>query len=128
MKVDWVSGACILTRKSLYQRLGGVDRDIFMYMEEVDLLYRAARAGYSTYLYPAAQIIHLGSASSQGKTFPILQVYKGFIFFYKKHLSIFHLLALHLLLKSKALIALIIGKIRNNRYLIETYGQAFKID
>ena len=127
MKVDWVSGACILTRKSLYQRLGGFDRDIFMYMEEVDLLYRAARAGYSTYLYPVAQIIHLGSASSQGKTFPILQVYKGFIFFYKKHLSIFHLLTLHLILKSKALIALIIGKIRNNRYLSETYGQALKI-
>ena len=127
MKVDWVSGACILTKKTLYQRLGGFDQDIFMYMEEVDLLYRAARRGYSTYFYPASQIIHLGSASSQGKTFPILQVYKGFIFFYKKHLSIFHLLALHLLLKLKALIALIIGKIRNNRYLVETYGQALKI-
>lgn len=126
-KVDWVSGACIMTKKSIYHRLGGFDRDIFMYMEEVDLLYRAAKRGYSTYFYPSAQIIHFGSASSGGKTFPILQVYKGFIFFYKKHLSIFHLLVLHLILKLKALVALIIGRIRNNRYLIETYGQAFKI-
>jgi hypothetical protein len=127
-KVDWVSGACIMTKKSLFRRLGGFDRDIFMYMEEVDLLYRAARLGCSTHFYPKAQIIHLGSASSTGKTFPILQVYKGFLYFYKKHRSIVHLALLHLLLKLKALVALIIGRIRNNRYLIETYEQAFKIN
>ena len=42
-QVDWISGACILTTKNLFQRLGGFDKDIFMYMEEVDLLYRARK-------------------------------------------------------------------------------------
>lgn len=126
-KVDWVSGACILTKKSLYNKLGGFDKNIFMYMEEVDLLYRAKRIGLNTYFYPKSQIIHLGSASSSGKTFPILQVYKGFLFFYKKHYSFFHLFFLHLILKSKAIIAYIMGKIKGNRYLIETYEKAFWI-
>ena len=126
-KVDWVSGACILTKKSYYQRIGGFDKNIFMYMEEVDLLYRAKKLGLDTYFYPTSQIIHLGSASSVGKTFPILQVYRGFLFFYKKHYSFFHLLALHLILKLKAAIAYFIGKIKGNRYLVETYEQAFKI-
>jgi len=125
--VDWVSGACIMTKKNLYKKLGGFDKDIFMYMEEVDLLYRAKKKGYDTYFFPKAQIIHLGSASSGGKTFPILQVYRGFIFFYKKHCSLFSLLALHLILKTKAAAAYIIGKIKNNQYLINTYGEAFKI-
>ncbi|KKP52908.1 MAG: Glycosyl transferase, family 2 [Candidatus Roizmanbacteria bacterium GW2011_GWA2_33_33] len=126
-QVDWISGACIMTTKKHYQRLGGFDKNIFMYMEEVDLLYRAKKLGLNTFFYPASQIIHLGSASSNGKTFPILQVYKGFLFFYKKHYSIFHLFALRLILKFKALIAYLIGKIRGNQYLIKTYEEAFKL-
>ncbi|MCM8787980.1 MAG: glycosyltransferase family 2 protein [Candidatus Omnitrophica bacterium] len=126
-KVDWVSGACILTKRSYYNRLGGFDKKIFMYMEEVDLLYRAKKLGLNTYFYPESKIIHLGSASSGGKTFPILQVYKGFLFFYKKHYSFFHLLILHLILKTKAIIAYLIGKIKNDKYLIETYEKAFWI-
>ncbi len=126
-QVDWISGACIMTTKKYFQRLGGFDKNIFMYMEEVDLLYRARKLGLNTYFYPDSQIIHFGSASSNGKTFPILQVYRGFIFFYKKHYSIFHLLILHLILKFKAMIAYLIGKIKGNQYLIETYEQAFRI-
>lgn len=116
-----------MTTKKYFQKLGGFDKNIFMYMEEVDLLYRAKKIGLNTFFYPDSQIIHLGSASSSGKTFPILQVYKGFLFFYKKHYSIFSLLFLHVILKFKALIAYLIGKIKGNQYLIETYEQAFKI-
>lgn len=126
-QVDWVSGACIMTTKKHYQRLAGFDKNIFMYMEEVDLLYRAKKLGLNTFFYPDSQIIHLGSASSSGKTFPILQVYRGFLFFYKKHYSIFHIFILRLILKFKALIAYTFGKITDNQYLIQTYGQAFKL-
>lgn len=126
-QTDWISGACIMTTKKHYQRLGGFDKNIFMYMEEVDLLYRAKKLGLNTFFYPKSQIIHLGSASSNGKTFPILQVYKGFLFFYKKHYSVFSLLILRLILKFKAIIAYLIGKIKGNRYLIETYEEAYKL-
>lgn len=126
-QVDWISGACIMTTKKYFQRLRGFDKNIFMYMEEVDLLYRAKKIGLNTFFYPESQIVHLGSASSNGRTYPILQVYKGFIFFYKKHYSIFHLLILHVILKLKALIAYLFGKIKGNQYLIKTYEQAFKI-
>lgn len=126
-QVDWISGACIMTTKKHYQRLGGFDKNIFMYMEEVDLLYRAKKLGLNTFFYPETKIIHLGSASSTGKTFPILQVYRGFLFFYKKHYSVFHLLILHIILKSKAIIAYLIGKIKNDSYLIKTYGEAFRL-
>ena len=126
-QVDWLSGAAIFTKKALYVRLGGFDKTIFMYMEEVDLLYRAAKLGLKTFFYPDSQIIHLGSASSNGRTFPILQVYRGFIFFYKKHFSTLSLLVLRLLLKTKAILAFFIGKIKGNKYLINTYAKALKI-
>ena len=116
-----------MTTKKYYQQLGGFDENIFMYMEEVDLLYRASKLGLNTFFYPESQIIHLGSASSNGKTFPIIQVYKGFLFFYKKHYSILHIFALRLILKFKALIAYLIGKIKSDQYLIQTYEEAFKL-
>lgn len=126
-QIDWVSGACILTKKSYYNKLGGFDKNIFMYMEEVDLLYRAKKIGLNTYFYPQSQIIHLGSVSSKSRKYPINQVYRGFLFFYKKHYFFLSLIILHLLLKTKAIISYLIGKIINNKYLTETYGQAFWI-
>lgn len=126
-KVDWISGACILTTKEYFKQLNGFDKNIFMYMEEVDLLYRAKKLGLNTFFYPDSQMIHLGSASSNGRTYPMLQVYQGFLFFYKKHYSIFHIFVLRLILKFKALIAYLIGRIRGDQYLIKTYEEAFKL-
>lgn len=126
-QVDWISGACILTKKYYYQKLGGFDEKIFMYMEEVDLLYRAKKQGYQTFFYPEARVIHLSSASSERKTYPIVQVYKGLIFFYRKHSTPLAFFFLKLLLKLKALVALLIGKVAKNQYLINTYEQAYKI-
>ena len=125
-KVGWVSGACIFTKKTYFQELGGFDEEIFMYMEEVDLLYRASQKGYDTYFYPDAQIVHLGSASSN-KTYPILQAYRGFIYFYKKHYNSLALFILLGMLKLKALIALAIGTALKRPYLIETYAEAYKV-
>jgi len=127
-KVAWVSGACILTSKQIFDEIKGFDENIFMYLDEVDMLFRANKKGYFTYFYPEAKFIHLGSASSQGKTYPILQVYRGFIYFYKKHhnnrLSIF---LLYFMLKLKAVVSKIIGKLTNNNYLIKTYEEAEKL-
>lgn len=125
-KVDWVSGACILTTKHKFQQIHGFDEKIFMYMEEVDLLYRANKKGLTTYFYPGAQFIHLGSASSN-KTYPIIQVFQGLIFFYQRHYSKFALLLLRFLLKLKALTAILAGRIVKNHYLTETYEKAYQI-
>jgi GT2 family glycosyltransferase len=126
-QVDWVSGACILTEKELFLKAGGFDENIFMYMEEVDLLFRAKKMNMNTYFYPDAEFIHLGSASSGGKTFPIIQVYNGFLYFYKKHHSAFEIKVLRGMLQLKAAVSLFIGRLTGNTYLIRTYEKAYKI-
>lgn len=123
---DWMSGACILTKKSYFKAVGGFDEQIFMYMEEVDLLYRAKKLNYRSFIYPKAQFIHLGSASSS-KTYPILQVYRGFIYFYRKHYGPVALFLLKNMLQLKAMVAWGIGKILGNQYLIKTYAQAYSL-
>jgi GT2 family glycosyltransferase len=44
-RVAWVSGACLATRRDVWERLGGLDDDLFMYCEDVDYCHRARDAG-----------------------------------------------------------------------------------
>ena len=64
-EVDWVSGACFLVRREAWERLGGFDPAYFMYMEDVDLCWRARRAGYQVGYEPAAEVIHVQGVSAQ---------------------------------------------------------------
>lgn len=123
-KVDWVSGACILTKKSYFEKLGGFDEDVFLYMEEVDLLYRAKQMGMNTYFYPEARFIHIGFASSGSRSKPIIQVFKGFLYLYKKHHSPTSQTLLKTMLQLKVAISLFIGRVVKNQYLINTYEEA----
>ncbi len=128
MFVDWLMGAAFMTRKDVFDKVGGLDEEIFMYMEEVDWFYRANKVGFKAYFLKEAEITHLGRGSSKGgKKDPILNIYKGLIRFYKKHKSPLEIFTLELMLKSKAVLALLLGFISGNNYLKETYGQALKI-
>lgn len=123
-RVDWVSGACILTKKDYFAKLEGFDEGIFMYMEEIDLLHRAKKLGYHTFIYPDARFIHYGSLSSGNRTYPILQVYRGFMYLYDKHHGKVARGGLAIMLQLKADIAIIIGKLTHNPYLVKTYEEA----
>lgn len=127
-QVDWVSGACIIAPKKLFMDNLLFDEQVFMYMEEVDLFMRARAKGYITLFYPDSQIIHIGSGSSTNKrTGPVLNIYRGLLYVYKKHYSSFSLFILKFLLKCKALIAIGIGRITGSGYLRQTYEEAYRL-
>jgi len=123
-KVDWVSGACFIMRKSNFQKLGGFDESLFMYFEEVDLFYRAHQKGLNVGFFPEPTFIHHEGASSKSRTQPILNIYSGYIYFYKKHYSPIHLKILKDMLQLKAILSFVVGKLTGNRYLVETYSKA----
>ncbi len=60
----WLSGSCLLVRRSAFDEIGGFDRDFFMYFEDVDLGYRFGRAGYRNVYEPAAVVEHSGAHST----------------------------------------------------------------
>ncbi|MEZ0089018.1 glycosyltransferase family 2 protein [Streptacidiphilus sp. EB129] len=62
--VDQVIGAFFLIRRPLFDRLGGFDERYFVYYEEVDLAYRARRAGYGCYFLADALVRHRGGVST----------------------------------------------------------------
>jgi len=63
--VDHPLGAAMLTRVSVLAEVGMLDEDYFMYVEEVDWCMRVRRAGWAIWQEPAAQITHIGGASSR---------------------------------------------------------------
>jgi GT2 family glycosyltransferase len=60
----WVSGACLMIRRDLLERLAGWDERFFMYCEDTDLCKRVRDAGYDIRFVPDAVVAHEGGASA----------------------------------------------------------------
>lgn len=70
---DWVSGACMLLRRSVLERLDGFDPGFFMYCEDQDLCRRGRNLGLDVRFEPRATAHHLGGASApRGELFDVL--------------------------------------------------------
>jgi GT2 family glycosyltransferase len=63
-EADWVSGACMLVRRSALEAVGGWDEGFFLYCEDTDLCKRMADAGLRTVFEPAAQAWHEEGSSA----------------------------------------------------------------
>ncbi|MFE4469944.1 glycosyltransferase family 2 protein [Leifsonia sp. NPDC056824] len=62
--VDWLSGSCMLVRRTAFDQLGGFDEGYFMYFEDVDLGYRLAKAGWKRLFLPTTSVVHSGAHST----------------------------------------------------------------
>ncbi|GAB3003842.1 glycosyltransferase family 2 protein [Mycobacterium bourgelatii] len=56
--VGWLSGSCLLVRRSAFAEIGGFDERYFMYMEDVDLGDRLGKAGWLSVYVPSAEVLH----------------------------------------------------------------------
>ena len=61
--VFWATGACMMVRSQLYQDVGGLDKDFFAHMEEIDLCWRIRLAGSELMLVPSSHVYHLNGGS-----------------------------------------------------------------
>ena len=62
-KVDFVCGACLMTRKEILDQVGLLRENYFMYGEDVEFCYRVHKAGYDIGVLTDESIIHLHSKS-----------------------------------------------------------------
>jgi GT2 family glycosyltransferase len=85
-EVDWVSGACLLHRRSLLEDVGGLDELFFMYIEDIDFCLRANRAGWKVHYHPALRVLHHIAGSSRQVPFSmIVELHKSIWRYYTKH-------------------------------------------
>jgi len=62
---DWICGASMMIRPTVFDAIGGFDENYFLYFEETDFCYRAQRAGYSTWYVPKSRVMHIRGQSTQ---------------------------------------------------------------
>ncbi len=84
--VEYVSGACLALSRSAYATVGGLEEGLFLYGEESDWCWRAARAGFSTVGSRAVRVLHHMGASGVGQSGRLyLHNLQGRLAFLRRH-------------------------------------------
>jgi N-acetylglucosaminyl-diphospho-decaprenol L-rhamnosyltransferase len=86
-EVDWMLAAFLLLRRAMLQELGGFDERFRLYGEDIELCYRAAKAGWERWYVPQAVVTHRYAAEIDRKllTRRTLWHWRGIARFVRKH-------------------------------------------
>jgi GT2 family glycosyltransferase len=86
---DWVSGAALAVRRSVFEQVGGFDEEYFMYFEDIDLCARIWRAGYEIHYLRTVPVVHLGGGSQPDGAPPAIrkEYRRSQILYYRRHAS-----------------------------------------
>mgnify|MGYP006074830141 FL=1 len=100
IEVDWIQGSFLLTRKSLYSKVKGLDEDYFMYVEDVDFCKKIAKLDKKRVYYSKQSYVHFGGFNSSRKHLLI----DGYTMYVEKHFIKYKLIAFFLLKVKRLLI------------------------
>jgi GT2 family glycosyltransferase len=85
-EVDWVSGSCMLIRRSALNETGLLDEKYFMYVEDIDLCFQMWKKGWKVYYNPEAQILHhIGGSTGNRKLKSSIMMQKSVLYFFLKN-------------------------------------------
>jgi hypothetical protein len=109
-RVEVISGACVLFRREVFAQVGQFSEDYFMYAEDLDLCYKAARGGFTNYYIPQGRIIHYGGKSSVRRR-AVLMKWRSILQYVAKHRGAGYQLAFRAVMACSALarVALLLG-------------------
>ena len=86
--VDWLSGACMLARRTALEQVGGFDERFFLYWEDADLCRRLRSHGHHVRYVPSATAIHrVGQSSRTARTFAIRAFHRSAYLYYATHVA-----------------------------------------
>ncbi|MCW5906730.1 MAG: glycosyltransferase [Chitinophagales bacterium] len=87
-EVEILSGAFMMLRKSVLDKIGLLDETFFMYGEDVDLSYRIIKTGFKNYYFADTTIIHYkGESTKKGSLNYVKVFYNAMLIFARKHFS-----------------------------------------
>ena len=86
-RADWMLGAFLLLRREMLDELGGFDPGFRLYGEDIDLCYRAQKAGWESWYVPAAVVTHAHAAITDRRFFTRRTIWhwRGILRFARKH-------------------------------------------
>ncbi len=89
--VGWVTGACLMIRRTTCTQAGYLDSRIFMCLEDVDWCMRVRQAGWDVVYFPESEVVHIGGSSIRANFTEMLVVSQQSLFYlFFKHFGPFH--------------------------------------
>jgi len=85
--VEVLSGAFLMIRREVFEKLNGFDEGFFMYGEDIDLSLRILQAGYRNYYLGTITVTHLKGGSTTYNDKYLQDFYGAMKLFVKKHYS-----------------------------------------
>jgi N-acetylglucosaminyl-diphospho-decaprenol L-rhamnosyltransferase len=86
--VDWVSGACLMTRRDVLERVGYLDEGFFWGFEDVDFCQRLSSVGLQVLYFPDTAVYHEIGASARAAPFrAVIARHRGMWRYYRRYLS-----------------------------------------
>ena len=74
-EVSFITGACMLVKRAVFEKIGLLDERFFLYFEDMDFCLRAKKAGFNIVVVPEAKIYHKVSATTSKIKNPIIWYY-----------------------------------------------------
>lgn len=86
IETDWITGCCILIHRNVLARIGLLDENSFLYLEDSDFCRRAAKAGFRRIIVVGTEIYHKGGRSA-GVGSPLARYHstRNRVYFHRKH-------------------------------------------
>lgn len=82
--VDWISGACLIARRTAWAQVGLLDERFFLYFEDNDWCRRCRQSGWEVWFVPTVSVIHQ-SQPSYADTTRVQHYQNSLLAFYRKH-------------------------------------------
>jgi N-acetylglucosaminyl-diphospho-decaprenol L-rhamnosyltransferase len=85
-QVDILSGACMLLKARVLQKIGLLDENTFLYLEEFILHEKLRAAGFTAAVVPASRVVHKGGGSTAEAPSPVIhQAHRASLRYYLSH-------------------------------------------
>lgn len=79
VQIDTISGACLMTDRPSFDKMGGFDERYFLHVEDIEICRRARQMGGQVGFVPGAKVMHYGSTSDVPRVWIEKEKLKGFV-------------------------------------------------
>ena len=102
-QTDWVGGTAMMIRRAVFDEIGTLVENIFMYGEDVEFCMHAKDHHWDVAILTPAKIVHYGSASSTSAN-ALIGEFKGYLYIWSKHKPLWQMPWLKAILQTGALL------------------------
>jgi GT2 family glycosyltransferase len=134
VKVPFIAGAAVLMKKSVYEKMGGLDANLFFYNDDIDMCKVLYKLNYEIHYVPTANLIHIGGLSTKfRKIGSLIEGYRGGMYVCYKHYGVL-IYSIYRVLVLFDIIPRLVGHLllsllsSTSRKMVKAYLEVIRID